>query len=103
MRTKKITIEPYSAQVYLATSKKAWRMLGVEKDQAAGFVVRHKSKLYIGLHEEYDEEAVWHEAHHAARMINKSHGIDTDHDEHEIDAYMQEHIVRLIKSTLYNM
>ena len=97
MRTKKITIEPFGMPVYIGTSDDAWEACGISRDACYGAVATSKGKTWILLQEEYDEGTVGHEAHHLARMVSDHHGIITTADDHEIDAYLQEHIVRLIK------
>ena len=97
MRTRKVTVEPYGTHLYIATSEKAWAMLELDPEECVGAVTIHKGRMYVALPESYQEEVVWHEAHHVARMLNGAHGVLTDHSEHEIDVYLQEHVVRLIR------
>lgn len=101
MRTKKVVVEPYGVPLYIATSAKAWAMLDIDPEECMGAVTVHNSRWYVALPEKWDESTTWHEAHHIARMIAKHHGVITCGDDHEIDAYTQEHIVRLIKKACY--
>ena len=73
-------------------------MLELDTEEMVGAVTYRKGHMYVALPEVYNEEITWHEAHHVARIVNGVHGVGTDSQEHEIDAYMQEHVVRLIKS-----
>jgi hypothetical protein len=101
MRTKKVVIEPYGTPLYIATSDKAWDMLGLDREDCVGAVTAHHGRWYVALPEIWDESTVWHEAHHVARMIAHVHGVETTGDDHEIDAYTQEYVVRLIKQAVY--
>jgi hypothetical protein len=101
VRTKKVVVEPYGIDLYIATSDAAWEMLELDRDDCVGAVTTHKGRWYIALPEVWDESTTWHEAHHVARMINHAHGVETVGMDHEIDAYMQEHVVRLIKKAVY--
>jgi len=102
MRTQRVTVEPFNRPLYIARSEQAWDMLELDPEDCVGAVLVHKGKMYVALPETYNEEVVWHEAHHVARMLNREHGIITDGNDHEIDAYLQEHVVRLIK-TVYKV
>ena len=97
MRTKKIVLEPFEAPLYIATSPRAWEMLGQDPEEIVGCVMHHRGKMYILLPAEYEEFVVWHEAHHAARIINDHYGVITTPEDHEADVYMQEAIVRAVK------
>lgn len=97
MRTKKVIVEPYNISLYIATSDEAWEMLELDRDDCVGAVTTHKGRMYVALPLVWDESTVWHEAHHVARMLNKAHGVETCGMDHEIDAYLQEAVVRLIK------
>ena len=101
MRTKKVILEPYGVAIYIATSPEAWDMLELDTEDMVGAVTYRNGSMYVALPEVYNEEITWHEAHHVARIVNGVHGVVTDHQEHEIDAYMQEHVVRLIKSVYF--
>lgn len=98
MNTKKIIVEPFGMPVWVGTSEEAWDACGIDRDACYGAVTTSKGKTWVLLQEEYDEGTVSHEAHHLSRMVSDHHGINTTADDHEIDAYLQEHIVRLIKA-----
>ena len=102
MKTKKMTIEPFGVTLMVGTSDEAWKEHHSCKSEAYGYTLRHKGAWWILLQDQYQEDTVWHEAHHVARQINDHHGIDTTADDHEADVYLQEHIVRLIKSVYFN-
>ena len=99
----KIVVEPFAAVVYVATSDEAWEELGIERDEVFGVVLGNDEGMFIALPEEYRECTTWHEAHHAARWLTDHYGVPTNAESHEIDVYLQEHIVRLIKSEVYDM
>lgn len=67
-----------------------------------GMVMEIEGAFIVSLPIKWDEGTVWHEAHHLARFINKYHSIETTWDDHEADAYLQEYIVRQIKTDIYN-
>ena len=98
MKAHKVRVEPFDIPIYIATSDESWDMLELDRDAMAGAVLTHKGKMYVALPAEYEEFVTWHEAHHVARMLNGAHGVGTDSEEHEIDCYLQEHVVRLIHS-----
>ena len=93
----KVWVEPYKFPLYIATSDEQWDLLDLDRNAMEGAVLTHKGKMYVALPEDYEEYVTWHEAHHVARMLNGAHGVPTDADEHEIDCYLQESVVRLIK------
>ena len=96
MKAHKVRVQPYDIPIYIATSDASWDMLELDREAMAGAVLTHKGNMYVALPEEYEEFVTWHEAHHVARMLNGAHGVTTDADEHEVDCYLQEHVVRLI-------
>jgi hypothetical protein len=98
MKPAKVWVEPYKFPLYIATSDESWELLDLDRNAMEGAVLTHKGKMYVALPEDYEEYVTWHEAHHVARMLNGAHGVPTDADEHEVDCYLQEHVVRLIKS-----
>ena len=98
MKATKIRVEPYDIPIYIATSDESWEMLELDREAMAGAVLTHNNNMYVALPAEYEEFTVWHEAHHVARMLNGAHGVTTTSDEHEIDCYVQEHVVRKIQS-----
>ena len=100
MTTKRFIVEPSGADLIISNDDAVWKEVNVDKADCFGACTQHKGKMYIVLQDRYCEATSWHEAHHAARMINAQHGIDTDVDDHEADCYMMEYIARLIK-TLY--
>jgi len=94
----RVWVEPYKFPLYIATSDEQWELLALDRNAMEGAVLTHKGKMYVALPEEYEEYVTWHEAHHVARLINDAHNVPTDADEHEVDCYLQESVVRLIKS-----
>jgi len=98
MKAKKVRVEPFGFPLYIATSDESWEMLDLDREALAGAVLTHRGKMYVALPEAYEEDTVWHEAHHVARMLNGAHGVATDPEEHEADCYLQEHVVRLIRT-----
>jgi hypothetical protein len=102
-KAKKVIVEPYAVPIYIATSDEAWELLELDRDDCIGSVLTYKGRWYVALPEVWDESTTWHEAHHIARMLNDHHGVITTGTDHEIDAYLQEHIVRLIKKHCYRI
>tara|TARA_R110000796_G_scaffold150535_1_gene267258 strand:+ start:562 stop:912 length:351 start_codon:yes stop_codon:yes gene_type:complete len=98
MKPKRVIVEPFRFPIYIATSDESWEELDLDRNAMEGAVLTFKGKMYVALPEDYEEYVTWHEAHHVARMLNGAHGVPTDADEHEADCYLQEHVVRLIKS-----
>lgn len=98
---KRVTVEPFNAPVTVVRSRAQWEAVGEEKGSCLGFVKTQEGRWILGLPWKYDEETLWHEAHHLARWLNAHYGVPTDADQHESDVYLQESIVRLVKTTVY--
>lgn len=99
MKARRIIIQPFNVSVRILRTKKERTAFEIP-DDALGYCMTHeKEGFIITLPWKYDEETTWHEAHHLARWLNDIHGIPTSTEEHEIDVYLQEHIVREIKTT----
>ena len=96
MKPKYITVEPYAAPVRILRTKREKKAFGVPED-TVGYCMQIGNSFAVALPWRYDESTVWHEAHHLARWLNDHHGVSTDNESHEADAYLQEHIVREIK------
>lgn len=102
MKPKHITVQPFNVLVRVLRSKREKREFDVPEDAIGYCMVDHQGYT-LALPWRYDEETTWHEAHHLARWLNQQHGVATDSDGHEIDVYLQEHIVREIKTDVYNI
>lgn len=100
-RQKYIHIESLDTDVTVIVTKADKKAHNIP-DDCAGYVCEVDGLFTLALPIRWDEATVWHEAHHLARWLNHYHGIETNAEEHEADAYLQEYIVKLLKTNVYN-
>lgn len=115
-----ITVEPFGCPVSVFTDQKA----AIESIKATfgkrqakrtakfmsggnGYCHMHEAKtcsyFLMVLPAEYKEFVTWHEALHMTWFIMKVHGVEVDCDNHEMQTYLQEHIVKQIKRKVYGI
>ena len=100
-RVKYVHIESFDMDVRVVVTQAEKKKFGIPLE-VLGMAIESEGAFIISLPIKWDEGTVWHEAHHLARFINKFHGIITTAEDHEADAYLQEYIVRKIKTGIYN-
>ena len=97
-----IFIDSFATYVRVIVTKKDKKEYNIPED-SLGYVEEESDGVFIiALPRKWDEATTWHEAHHLARWMNAHHGIITTAAEHEADAYLQEYIVKLLKTYIYN-
>lgn len=110
-----IIIEPFESEVVIFTKLKDliahFKEMNIPSDMipegAQGFVspIEHLGglALYMFLPRKFDAGIIYHEALHLAHILITHHGMDVDEtmNSSEMQAYLQEYIVRVIKREVY--
>lgn len=107
-----VFVEPFGATFIVVLGEKALNKLfrqmklPPDNDPARGAVYRftedegHQS-LVMHLPEKRDEEVLWHEALHMSTALMDIYGVEISHQNDEVLAYLQSHIVREIDRLAY--
>jgi hypothetical protein len=97
-----VSVDMYNMAVAIITSDADKKAIGMEPHVLglAGYD-EDNNAFYMVLPKKWDEFTVFHECHHMARFINEYHGVLTNAQDHEADAYLMECLARKIKTEIY--
>lgn len=113
---KPVTADPFNFQIYIWNGEEGFKtgvkeIYGIDVDTAgcSGYAM-HLTQASSGesgfvamLPEEWSESTTWHEALHICWFILDECLVKIDADNHEIQCYLQEHLVDQIRTKVYGM